>query len=80
MEGIKFRQEPSTSLTHTNISLGKIKQTLVAIGSWLGQNLAVEIFENEKWTRVNDFPNSDLEYIAYYSTVTVEDELYIIGE
>ena len=67
-------------MSHTNISLGKIKQTLVAIGSWLGKNLVVEIFEDSKWTRVNDFPNSDLEYIAYYSTVTVEDELFIIGE
>merc|ERR1711915_590787 len=60
-------------------SLGKLDKALVAVGDERERNLVVELWEGGRWTRLEDFPNADFLSIFLYSTVTVEETMYLIG-
>ena len=71
----------SSHFPHPQTSLGNLGNALVAVGSFYPYpNLAVEFWEGGRWTRIEDFPHADGKYIASYSTVTVEDTMFLSGE
>ena len=72
----------SSHSPHHWTSLGKSGNALVAVGSYYydSSNLAVELWEGGRWTRLEDFPHADGDRITRYSTVTVEERMFLIGE
>merc|ERR1711915_58098 len=73
----------SSNSSHLYSSLGKLGNALVAVASCCGfdqsGNLAVELWEGGGWTRLADFPHADGDDIWGYSTVTVEETMFLIG-
>ena len=58
--------------------MGKFEESPFAVGSRTPDNVKVE-HHKSTWRTLGDFPYAS-SYIAYYSTVTIDGELYIFGE
>ena len=73
----------SSDSPHTFASLGKLGNALVVVGAGFPYyDLAVDLWEGGSWTALGNFTltSGDWNYIDSYSTVTVEETMYLIGE
>jgi len=59
-------------------SLGRFRNIPVAIGDGFAANKKVEMMHGDQWEIQLDFPFAKT-YIYEYSTVTVDDNLYLFG-
>ena len=69
----------SSNSPHYSSSMGTLGSTLVAVGGY-DDSLAVEMWTGGVWRRLENFPHADGDHIRYYSTVTVEETMFLIGE
>ena len=58
--------------------MGKYEDSPFAVASFEPENVKVE-HHKSTWRTLGDFPYAS-SYIVYYSTVTIDGELYIFGE
>ena len=63
---------------HWLTSLGKYEDGPFTVGSYSPSNVKVEQHKS-RWTTLGDFPYAK-DYFGYYSTVTIDGEIYIFGE
>ena len=76
-DGKALVDEKSAAIEHFITSLGAYRGQPFALGGYSPNNREVEIME-EEWISLGPFPFVR-DWIAYYSTVTFKDELYIFG-
>ena len=77
----------SSHSPHYSTSIGKLGNALVAVGSGgvvsgknFEDNLVVELWEGGVWRRLEDFPNANGDSIYDFSTVTVHETMFLVGE
>ena len=77
-DGTSVVRSKSSIYNHYVTSLGNYQNRAVAIGdNWYGHR-KVEMFENDIWSELSDFPFVN-EYISGYSVATLNEKLYIFG-
>ena len=59
--------------------MGKYEESPFAVGSSYPDNVKVEHYKTS-WSTHGDFPYATGDYFFYYSTVTIDGEVYIFGE
>ena len=77
-DGSSIVDEQDANYEHTYTSLGKYEESPFVVGSFYPDNVKVEHYKTS-WSTLGDFPYAST-YIEYYSTVTIDGEVYIFGE
>ena len=76
-DGETVTTSSSSNHDHWRTSLGKLRNTPVAIGDY--SNKHIEARFSEIWTQLSDYPFASYK-ISYYSTVNFAGKLYIFGK
>ena len=76
-DGETIVDEPTANHGHYYTSLGVYDGSPFALGGYNPNNKEVEHFK-DSWTSIGQFPFVS-EYIDWYSTVTLNNVLYIFG-
>ena len=82
-DGNEIAGAPSTIHDHSFTSLGRLRNTPVAVGCDYPLNKKVEALQTGYWNELADFPFVDNRidsHIFGYSMVTFNDSLYLFGK
>ena len=77
-DGTSIVDEQDANYPHTETSLSKYEDSPFAVASFEPENVKVELHKSS-WTTLGDFPFVST-YFGFYSTVTIDGEVYIFGE
>ena len=78
-DGNVLAVEAKSNFEHYHSSLGKLDGSPFALGSWKTPNKEVELLKSNSWSSIGQFPFEDGPAIYLYSTVTVDNDVYIFG-